>query len=272
MLLRVGFDIRVSASAPTPLIVALSPSPDEMRRISSGPFSVGPNVPVRWYRDVFGNERGRLVMPEGELHLSWTGLAKDDGCPDEVNHEAIQHSVETLPDEVLQFLQPSRYCESDLLSQEAWDRFGDIATGWAKMHAICDHVHQAITYDFMEASSFRTAHSSLQDGKGVCRDFAHLVIAFARGLNIPARYVSGYLDDTEWLDHDPGEFCAWTEVYLGGRWYTFDARYNAPRVGRIVVARGRDAGDLPMIISFGAIGLESFQVWCEPAAENKAAG
>jgi transglutaminase-like putative cysteine protease len=271
MILRVAFDIQLSAPDSTPLILALSPHPDEGHRLSAAPPRTDPYVPIHWYRDLFGNERGRLVMPEGHMRFVWEGLATDSGHPDEVNPEAAQQPVQDLPDEALQFLQPSRYCESDLLSQEAWDRFGHLATGWGKVQAICDHVHESLTYDSMAASSFRTAHSSLRDGKAVCRDFAHLVIAFARGLNIPARYASGYLDDSEWPDHDPGDFCAWTEVFLGGRWYTFDARYNVPRVGRIVVARGRDAGDVPMITSFGPTRLEAFEVWCEASRAHKAA-
>lgn len=271
MLLRVAFDIRLSAPDPTPLILALTPHPDEGHRLAAAPLTTDPGAPVHWYLDVFGNQRGRLVMPEGHMRFAWEGLATDSGRPDEVNPEAAQQRIEDLPDEVLQFLQPSRYCESDLLSQEAWDLFGHIGTGWGRVQAICDHVHGSLTYDHMEASSLRTAHSSLQDGKAVCRDFAHLVIAFARGLNIPARYVSGHLDDSELPDHDPGDFCAWTEVFLGGRWYTFDARYNVPRIGRIVVARGRDAGDVPMITSFGDTRLESFEVRCEAGRAHRAA-
>ncbi len=271
MLIHFGFDIHISASVPTPLILALSPHPDEMHRISGTPLNADPSVQLGWYRDIFGNHRGRLMMSQGLMRLAWEGQAIDCGRHDDVDVGAEQYLVQDLPDEVFQFLQPSRYCESDLLSQEAWDRFGNIATGWAKVQAICDHVHKTIAYDFMEASSFRTAHSSLQDGKGVCRDFAHLVIAFSRALNIPARYVSGYLDDSEWPDHDPGDFCAWAEVFLGGRWYTFDARYNVPRIGRIIVARGRDAGDVPMITSFGATTLEKFQVWCHVSSMQNAA-
>jgi transglutaminase-like putative cysteine protease len=273
MLVRFGFDIEISAPASTPLVLALSLHPNEMHRALTAPLKADPSVAIRWYHDGFANERGRLIMPEGRMRFTGQGQATDSGRHDDVNFEAEQHSVQDLPDEVLQFLQPSRYCESDLLSQEAWDRFGDIATGWAKVQAICDHVHRTLTYDFMAASSFRTAHSSLQDGKGVCRDFAHLVVAFARALNIPARYVSGYLDDSEWPDHDPGDFCAWAEIFLGGRWYTFDARYNVPRIGRVVVARGRDAGDVPMITSFGTTTLESFEVWCHvSSARNTAEG
>ncbi len=271
MLLHIGFEIELSAPAPTPLILALSPHPDELYRLSVGSLRADPNVPIHSYSDAFGNQRARLVMPEGRLCLSWEGLATDSGCPDEVNHAAVQHPVEDLPDEVLQFLQPSRYCESDVLSQEAWDRFGHITEGWAKVQAICDHVHERFTYDSMSASCFRTAHSSLRETYAVCRDYAHLVIAYARALNIPARYVSGYLDESDWTDNGPGDFCAWTEVFLGGRWYTFDARYNVPRIGRILMARGRDAGDVPMITSFGSTTLESFRVWCGASSARKAA-
>ena len=252
MQIRVAFDITLSAAAPTPLLLALSPHPDEMHRLSVGSFGLEPVVPVHWYRDAFNNQRGRLVMPPGELGLSWEGLANDHGRPDEVNPNVEQHPVQDLPDEVLQFLQPSRYCESDLLSQEAWVLFGHVPAGWSRMQAICDHVHGNLTFDYSDASALRTAHSSLREGKAVCRDFAHLVIAFARALNMPARYVSGYLGDIDWPDGGPGDFCAWTEVFLGGRWWTFDARYNVPRIGRILMVRGRDAGDVPMVASFGS--------------------
>ncbi len=271
MLLHIGFEIELSASMPTPLILALSPHPDELSRLSVGPLRADPNVPVHSYNDAFGNQRGRLLMPEGHLRLSWEGFATDSGCPDEVNPAAAQYPVEHLPDEVLPFLQPSRYCESDLLSQEAWDRFAQITPGWAKAQAICDHVHGRFQYDSMSASCLRTAHSSLGEANAVCRDYAHLVIAYARALNLPARYVSGYLDEGDWTSNGPGDFCAWTEIFLGGRWYTFDARYNIPQVGRVVVARGRDAGDVPMITSFGATTLESFQVWCKGSDMRKAA-
>ncbi|WP_210528387.1 transglutaminase-like domain-containing protein [Rubellimicrobium arenae] len=271
MLIRVALDITLSAPAPTPLILALCPHPEEMHRISANALTAFPEIPLQWYVDSFGNRRGRLVMPAGELRLTWEGLATDSGRPDDVNPEAEQHPVEDLPDDVLQFLQPSRYCESDLLIQEAWDRFGHLPTGWGRVQAICDYAHANLTFDYKDASHFRTAHSSIQEGKAVCRDYAHLVIAFARALNIPARYVSGYLGDIEWPDQGPGDFCAWTEVFLGGRWYTFDARYNVPRIGRIVMVRGRDAGDVPMITSFGATTLDSFQVWCDEVKLRAAA-
>lgn len=271
MLFHVGFDIELSAPQPTPLILALSPHPDEEDRLSVGPLRADPDVPIHPYDDAFGNRRARLVMPEGRLRLSWEGLARDSGRPDEVNPAAAQHAVEDLPHEVLQFLQPSRYCESDMLSQEAWDRFGHIAEGWARVQAICDHVHAGFTYDSLSASCFRTARSSRGEANAVCRDYAHLVIAYARGLNIPARYACGYLDEGDWSGTGPGDFCAWTEVFLGGRWYTFDARYNVPRVGRIFMARGRDACDVAMITSFGATTLESFRVWCHESSAWKAA-
>jgi len=275
MLIRIAFDITIAADGPTPVLLALSPRPEEMARIAAEPMRVaavsatnqGPNqetdLTPRWFRDAFGNERGRLVLPAGSHRITWEGLATDDGRPDPVVPDAIQHPVEDLPDDVLQYLQPSRYCESDLVIQEAWDRFGAVPTGWAKMQAICDFAHGNLRFDYKTASPFRTAHSSLSEGRAVCRDFAHMVIAFARALNIPARYASGFLGDIGWRDMGAGDFCAWTEIWLGGRWYTFDARYNAPRIGRIIMVRGRDAADVPMLTSFGPTRLESFQVSCE---------
>ncbi len=284
MLLRLAFDITVSAPAPVPAILALMPRPEEMARISAGPLRIdstpaardssaapAPRVEPRWFRDPFGNTRARFVMPAGQHRLTWSGLATDSGRPDDVHPDAAQHPVEDLPDGVLPFLQPSRYVESDLLSQEAWDRFGHIGRGWDRVQAICDFVHGHLRFDYKTASPFRTARSSLAEGRGVCRDFTHLVIGLARALNIPARYASGYLGDIEWPDMGPGDFCAWSEVYLGGRWYAFDARYNQPRIGRVVMVRGRDAGDVPMITSFGPTSLDSFQVFCDEAKSRIAA-
>jgi transglutaminase-like putative cysteine protease len=271
MLIRIAFDITLSAPGPTPLILALSPRPEEMGRISAGPLHVSSGAEPRWFRDAFGNVRARLVIPAGPTRLAWEGLATDSGLHDPVAPDAVQHPVEDLPDPVLQFLQPSRYCESDLLSQEAWDRFGGIRRGWDKVQAICDFAHGHLRFDYGTASPFRTAQSSLAEGHAVCRDFAHLVIAFARALNIPARYASGWLGDIDWPDMGPGDFCAWTEVFLGGRWYTFDARYNKPRIGRIVQVRGRDAADVPMITSFGPTSLDGFQVFCDEVPSRVAA-
>lgn len=267
MKIRIAFDITVSAPAPAPVLLALSPRPEEMRRIAAGPLRIEStpeaSIEPRWFLDGFGNTRARFVMPAGSHRLLWEGLATDSGRPDDVQPDAVQHPVEDLPDEVLPFLQPSRYVESDLLMQEAWDRFGHVARGWDKVQAICDFAHGHLEFDYATASPFRTAHSSLGEGRAVCRDYTHLVIGFARALNIPARYASGYLGDIEWPDMGPGDFCAWSEVYLGGRWYTFDARYNAPRIGRIVMVRGRDAGDVPMLTSFGPTRLDGFQVFCD---------
>ncbi|NAZ38119.1 transglutaminase family protein [Rubellimicrobium sp. CFH 75288] len=263
MLIRIGFDIAVAVEAPTPAILALSPRPEELARIAAEPLKPEPPVPMETFQDDFGNTRCRLVLPPGTTRLVWNGMATDSGQPDPVVPEAVQHPVEDLPPETLPFLMPSRYCESDLLMQEAWDRFGAIADGWARVQAICDFAHETIRFDYAAASTERTASTSLRDGSGVCRDYAHMVIAFARALNIPARYASGWLGDIEWPDMGPGDFCAWTEVYLGGRWYVFDARYNVPRIGRITMVRGRDAADVPMLTTFGASRLERFAVFCD---------
>lgn len=266
MLIRIAFDITVSAWGPTPTILALAPRPEEMGRIQAGPLQVSSGAEPHWFRDGFGNMRTRLVLPAGPTRFAWEGMATDSGLHDPVVPDAVQHPVQDLPDSVLQYLQPSRYCESDLMSQEAWNRFGHIPTGWGKVQAICDFAHGHLRFNYKTASPFRTAHSSLQEGHAVCRDFAHLVIAFARALNIPARYASGWLGDIDWPDMGAGDFCAWTEMYLGGRWYTFDARYNKPRIGRIVMVRGRDAADVPMITSFGPTSLDRFEVFCDEVA------
>lgn len=263
MLIRCAFDIAVQAFGPTPTVLALSPRPEEMLRMRAGPIRTDRDLPLRTFRDAFGNERTRLVLPAGTTRLTWEGTAVDSGAHDPVVPDAVQHPVDDLPDECLQYLQPSRYVESDLVIQEAWDRFGHLPTGWAKMQAVCDHVHDSLIFDYKTASPFRTAFSSIREGRAVCRDFTHLVIAYARALNIPARYASGHLGDIDWPDMGPGDFCAWSEAFLGGRWYTFDARYNKPRIGRIVMVRGRDAADVPMMTSFGPTVLESFQVFCD---------
>lgn len=275
MQIRIGFDIAITVQGPVPGLLALWPHPDEAHRIAGPALRADPAVPIALHRDLHGNIRGRLIFPEGETRLRWEGLATDDRQPDPVVPDAVQHPVEDLPDEVLPYLMPSRYCESDLLAAEAWERFGAVRGGWARAQAICDHVHQAIRFDYRAASPGRSAASSRREGTGVCRDYAHLVLAYARALTIPARYVTGWLGDIDWPDQGPGDFCAWTELYLGGRWYPFDARYNAPRIGRIVMARGRDAADVPFLTTFGASTLSHFAVTCEevtlPAASASAA-
>jgi transglutaminase-like putative cysteine protease len=186
---------------------------------------------------------------------------EDAGKPDRVALNAQEVPVPNLPDDSLVYLMGSRYCETDRLSQIAWDIFGAVAPGWGRVQAICDFVHNHIRFDYMQARSTRTAFETYHERVGVCRDFAHLAVAFCRCLNIPARYVNGYLGDIGVPAVDPMDFSAWIEVFLDGEWYTFDPRNNTPRIGRIVVARGRDAADIPLINSFGPHVLKAFRVW-----------
>jgi transglutaminase-like putative cysteine protease len=195
------------------------------------------------------------------------GIIVDSGVPDMIAPAAPENPVAKLPDDVLVFLLGSRYCETDKLSQTAWDLFGAKSPGWTRVQAIADYVHERIKFGYAHARATRTALEAHEERVGVCRDFAHLLITFCRCLNIPARYVNGYLGDIGVPpDPAPMDFSAWVEVFLDNRWYTFDARHNEPRIGRIVVARGRDATDVPLINSFGPHVLKSFKVWTDEVA------
>jgi transglutaminase-like putative cysteine protease len=186
---------------------------------------------------------------------------EDSGRPDDVSWNAIQHPIEDLPDDVLVYLLGSRYCDTDRLGDFAWSRFGSTPHGWARVQSICDFVHQHIRFDYQSADATRTAFGALQEGVGVCRDFAHLAIALCRAMNIPARYCTGYLGDIGVpAAPDPMDFSGWFEAWLGGRWYTFDARHNKPRIGRVLIATGRDATDVAISTSFGSSRLVSFNV------------
>jgi transglutaminase-like putative cysteine protease len=218
-------------------------------------------VETRTYRDLFGNQCRRFVAPAGDFSLWGDGTIQDDGSQDVIYPAAEEVPVSDLPDDCLVYLMGSRYCETDKLSQIAWDLFGQTKPGWSRVQAICDFVHQRIAFDYMGARSTRTAFEAYQEGVGVCRDYAHLGVALCRCMNIPARYINGYLGDIGVPIGSPDDFCAWMEVYIGGQWMTFDPRNNKPRIGRIVVARGRDAADVPLINSFGPHVLKSFRVW-----------
>lgn len=263
MFIRAGFEIVVDLPAPTPLVCALSPHPAAPQPIfGSGEVHVSPWHPVETYSDSFGNSISRIHAGPGRITLLSDFIVAHDGAPDRIVPDARQHPVEELPDEALSFLLPSRFCESDLLTTEAWNRFGHIEGGWARVQAVCDFVHNHIRFGYGHGRPTKTALEAFNEGNGVCRDFAHLSVALCRALNIPARYASGYLGDIGIAPlPDPMDFCAWFEVYLGGQWHTFDARYNVPRIGRILMVRGRDAADVAMITSFGAHRLSTFNVW-----------
>jgi transglutaminase-like putative cysteine protease len=211
-----------------------------------------------------------IVAPAGRTRLSANGIVKDTGQPDVVASQAQQHAVEDLPDESLVFLLGSRYCETDRLSEIAWSRFGHTPPGWSRVQAICDYVHQHIAFGCEHARATRTAWEAYCDRTGVCRDYAHLAVAFCRCMNIPARYCSGYLGGIDVPVSDaPMDFAAWFEAYLGGEWYTFDARNNAPRIGRVLIARGRDAADVAITTTFGPNTLSRVSVVTEEIAPER---
>jgi transglutaminase-like putative cysteine protease len=223
-----------------------------------------PSVPLGFYRDAFGNWCTRLVAPAGDISITADGLVRDSGLADPQSWNAVQHRVEDLPAETLQFLLGSRYCETDLLSGIAWGLFGGTEPGWGRVRAICDFVHNHIRFGYDDARATRTAYEAWREGVGVCRDFAHLAVALCRCMNIPARYCTGYLGDIGVpLSDSPMDFSGWFQAYLGGAWHTFDARHNHPRIGRVLIATGRDAADVAISNSFGNALLTGFRVWTD---------
>jgi transglutaminase-like putative cysteine protease len=232
--------------------------------ISQEHLTTSPATPVTAYRDGFGNWCSRLLAPAGEVRITNSAVLRDSGMPELVFRDAWQHTVQSLPEESLVFLLGSRYCETDVLTELAWNLFGASQPGWERVQAICDYVHNHITFDYQLARSTRTAWEAYNERVGVCRDFAHLAITFCRCLNIPARYCTGYLGDMGTKPpYGVMDFAAWFEVYLAGSWHTFDARNNVPRIGRILIARGRDAADVAIATTFGPNILESFRVWTD---------
>lgn len=269
MRIRYGYDFTISCQQPTHLVMLVSARP-EHDAVQQGTewHASDPAVPVTLLTDQHGNRARRLTVPAGNTRLTGGGTVWDDGQPDPVYFGAGSAKVEYLPDAVLPYLRPSRYCETDVLSQFAWDMFGQTQPGWTRVQAVMDWVHNHIRFDYMQARATRTANDVLREGVGVCRDFAHLGVALCRCLNIPTRYVNGHLGDIGVpVSADPMDYAAWVEVFLDGAWHTFDPRNNARRIGRIVVARGLDAADVPMIQSFGPHLLTAFRVIAEEEPE-----
>jgi transglutaminase-like putative cysteine protease len=267
MLIRYGYDITIQCPQDTPMICMMSVR-DERRddlRLQ-GPIETWPPVPTTSYRDQFGNTCRRVLAPAGQFRLRSDCTIASSDQPDEVKHWLTETPIADLPDEVLIYLLGSRYCETDKLSQFAWDMFGQTTPGHARVQAICDYVHGHIRFNYMNARVTRTAYEGWQEQTGVCRDFAHLAITLCRCMNIPTRYVNGYLGDIGVPVTGPMDFAAWMECYLDGGWHTFDPRNNKPRIGRIVVAHGRDAADVPLIHSFGSHVLQQFTVWTDQVA------
>jgi transglutaminase-like putative cysteine protease len=265
MQIRVGFDLVYRCPQPTPMILVLNIHYSRVSDlVTPDRITVVPSVPIQAYRDMFGNWCTRLVAPAGTVRFCSDALLRDSGQPDVVAPLARQRELSGLPEDSLGFLLGSRYCETDLLSDVAWSLFGNTAPGWPRVHAICDFVHRHVTFGYEYASPTKTAFQVFNERRGVCRDYAHLAIAFCRCLNIPARYCTGYLGDIGMPPpYAPMDFAGWFEAYLEDGWYTFDPRNHAPRIGRVLIARGRDAADVALSTSFGVNTLESFKVWTD---------
>ncbi|MGA2128801.1 MAG: transglutaminase family protein [Xanthobacteraceae bacterium] len=268
MRIRVGCELGFEFPQPTPMIVMLNVNFSRVSDLDRPDYLVTtPSVPIEGYRDGFGNWCSRLYAPAGRFTLGTDAVIRDSGRPDPVDLDALQHQVQDLPAETLLFLLGSRYCETDRLADEAWRLFKHTPLGWQRVQAVCDFVHHHITFGYEHARSTRTAAESYQERRGVCRDYAHLAVAFCRCLNIPTRYCTGYITDVGVPPpYSAMDFAAWIEVYLGGRWHTFDPRNNSPRIGRIVIAHGRDAADVPLTHIFGPGILSGFRVWADELA------
>ncbi|SLN66916.1 transglutaminase-like domain-containing protein [Oceanibacterium hippocampi] len=265
MKFRIGYELKYEFPDPTPVILMLSVHFTRASDLEMPDhILLDPPVPVSGYRDIYGNWCSRLLAPAGHMRISGDFIVRDNGLPDSVARDAKQVPVEELPEEALVFLLPSRFCDSDRLLDLAWTLFGTAKPDWERVQAICDFVHRHIAFGYEHARATRTASEAYQEGRGVCRDYAHLGVAFCRALNIPARYCTGYLSDVGTAPpYPPGDFAAWFEAYLDGHWHMFDPRNNMPRIGRILLARGRDAADVAITTTFGPNTLESFRVWTD---------
>jgi transglutaminase-like putative cysteine protease len=272
MLIRLGYDIRFAVEARVPVIALLNvhSSRDQDLR-EADRLRIEPCVSSTQYVDSFGNRCCRLLAEPGEIRLWNSTLIEDSGQPDAQDPNAPEIPVQELPADVLRFLLSSRYCEVDLLANTAVELFGDLAPGWQRVRAICDWIHRKVTFGYNFARSTKTALDVYTERLGVCRDFQHLAITFCRALNIPARYATGYLGDIGVpVAPFPMDFSAWFEVYLGDRWWTFDARHNQPRIGRVLMATGLDAADVAITTSFGNLRLTKFEVTTEEVTQGAA--
>jgi transglutaminase-like putative cysteine protease len=264
MLIRLAYDIQFDIPAPVAMVALLNVHPSRANDLlEPDELHAEPNIPVTSYIDSFGNRCARFVAPAGQLHLSGSTLIRDSGYPDTLNITARQADVGDLPNEVLSYLLNSRYCEVDRFSNIAFEHFGNTPPGWNRVQAICNWVHSHVAFNYQHARPTKTALDVYTERVGVCRDFQHLAITFCRALNIPARYATGYMGDIGVPVVLPMDFSAWFEVWLDGQWWTFDARNNMPRIGRVLMATGRDASDVAMTTAFGRADLRSFFVVSE---------
>jgi len=269
MKLRIGYDIQYEFPQSTPLILMLNIHFTRVSDLATPDHMViNPSVPISGYRDSFGNWCSRMLAPPGRTVISSDCVIRDSGQPDQSIPRAHQVPVEDLPEEALVFLLASRFCDSDRLLDLAWSLFGTAEPGLGRVQAICDFTHQHISFGYEHARATRNASEAYEERRGVCRDYAHLAVAFCRALNIPARYCTGYLSDVGTpKPYPPGDFAAWFEAFIGGQWWTFDPRNNVPRIGRVLMARGRDAADVAIATTFGVNTLQNFRVWADEVDE-----
>src|SRR5580698_10550589 len=265
MEIKVGFEITYAAANATPMVTMLNIHPSRFADIVGTESLIAePQVPIGYYRDSFGNVCGRLIAPAGGVTFRGSALVRDSGLPDVVMPTAQQVPIDQLPDDVLLYLMASRYCETDKLTDIAWSLFGNTPPGWERVQAICTFVHNHVTFGYEHAHHMKSAQDVYEQGTGVCRDFAHLALTFCRCMGIPARYCTGYMGDIGVpKDPAPMDFAGWFEAYLGGAWHTFDPRNNVPRIGRVLIARGRDAADVAITTTFGPNTLKTFRVWTD---------
>jgi len=270
MKIRAGYEITYECPQPTPMILMLSVHPSrEPDLLTPDRLRIIPAIAANAYRDGFGNTCHVIRAPAGRITLATDFLINDSGKPDDIAPDAVQHPLEKLPVETLVYLLGSRYCETDRFIKLAWSKFGHLPKGWPLVQAICDYVHDRTEFGYAHANPTKTAWHAHAERRGVCRDFAHLAITLCRCMNIPARYCTGYLGDIGVPPEETAmDFSAWFEVYLGDRWYTFDARHNTPRIGRILMARGRDATDVAISTSFGPCTLVGFKVVTDEVPEK----
>jgi transglutaminase-like putative cysteine protease len=262
---RVGCEFGFTSTAPTPLVAMVRPKAEAGRSVDGESWSLLPAMSARDGRDTYGNEIRRMVLPSGDATLRYDVVVTDPGDPDDADVSAAYVDPDHVPDEVLTYLLPSRFCMSDLLTNEAWALFGGVEPGWWRVQAICDWVFAHIRFGYGASHAMTSSLDTFSTRTGVCRDFAQLGVTFCRAMNIPARYVFGYLPDIDVPPAvSPMDFCAWMEVYLGGRWWTFDPRNNQKRrIGHIVIGRGRDAADVPMVMTYGIVALQNITVWAD---------
>src|SRR5436190_8736210 len=268
MFIRIGYDLIFDVPAPTPMVLMLYVHPERAGDLREPEkLNIEPALPTEEFLDPYGNRCARLLAPTGPLRLRSESVIFDHGLHDAQSPNARQHRADELPTDVLPYLLASRYCEVDRLGPVAWELFGKVDPGWARAKEICNWCQKNVTFGYKFANPMRTAFDVYTERVGVCRDFNHLAVAFCRCMNIPARYATGYLGDIGVPVSDPPmDFSAWFEAYVGGQWYTFDARHNMPRIGRVLIARGQDAADVAISTTFGPNTLSGFTVFTREIA------